>query len=187
MSVISAQDISSAKDSLLKQAILNIAAELQAKNLQLETGAGKLLDPSVEFDKTEGTESPEFSGRVAGQVNGVAYAPVELEKLVLARVRKSLSAPENVEIKLTQGLKVTTKSFDSNTGLLVLNVHFDGNAVAKNNNLESLKSKLVFKNQQAAAEYIKQNAQVDKVDITLVPGWQTWLPILPYTIKIEEK
>jgi hypothetical protein len=187
LSVISNEDIEAAKAALQKEALNQISSQLNSNKLVIQEKAFQLLNPEFKFNHEIGTETPEFSGTLTGLVLGFAYNSEGLNNLVLERIKKSLTAEQEIEIQLRLPLSVAVKTTDFNQELVVLEVHFEGMAIAQNKNLESLPKKLAGKTQSSAAEYIKQNMQAEKVEITLLPGWQKWLPWLSNNIHISLK
>lgn len=187
LSLISAEDVASAKLSLQKLAWAQISEQIKTKNLVLDEKAFLLQNPQFTFDHDIGTETPEFNGNLTAQVVGFAYGQSDLETIVLERIKKSLTSQNEIDVKLGSPLTILLKPVDFNQELVVLEVHFEGVAVAVNKNLDTLPKKLAGKSQNSAAEYIKQNTQTDKVEITLLPGWQRWLPWLSSNIHIGLK
>lgn len=187
LSYITADDMTQAKAQLQRQAVANLTSQMKSQNLVLDEKAVVLQNLQFTFDREVGTETPEFSGQVAAQASILAYDQAQLKQLVLSRISQSLAPSEKVQVKLSSPLGVSVKSFDAASQNMVLEVHFDGAAVADTSSARGISSQLRAKSQAAAASLIKSLVDVDKVEITLTPGWQTWLPLIEKNIKIEIK
>lgn len=187
LSLVSQSDVDQAKEALSDAAFKQVLEALKQKSLTMQKEALNLVNPEISFDQQPGAQAPEFSGSLKAQANGLAYDPKQLEDLVLARVKQSLLASEPVSIKLAQALSISIKSVDQNDGSMILDVHFEGRALAQNPDLQQIKSQLTGKSQPFAADLIKNKASVDKVEITIVPGWQKWLPFFASKINIQNQ
>ncbi|MBL8029985.1 MAG: hypothetical protein JNN11_01930 [Candidatus Doudnabacteria bacterium] len=187
LSYITEEDTNNAKQELKKQVLQNLNSELAAKGLRTEQKALQFSSEQFVFDHPTGTETPNFTGKMSAQADALAYSASDLETVSLERVRQSLASQGDIEVRLNSAIQAEVKSADLNTGLMVLDAHFDGIAVAMPKTLDNLPAVLKGKKQANAAEYIKSNAQVEKVEITLVPGWQTYLPFIEKSINVTIK
>ncbi len=187
LSYISDEDINLAKQQLRQLMLENLNKELSAQGLKVEDKAFQLSSEQYVFDHPAGTEIPNFAGKITAELSALAYKKSDLENVALKRVEESLASQGDIEVKLNSEIKAEIKSVDILNQLMILDAHFDGVAIASSKPLEGLAHKLKGKNQATAAELIKNTAQVEKVEITLTPGWQSYLPFIDQNIKVSIK
>lgn len=185
LSIISQNDINSAKEQLARQVYADLSTEIAKQVLVIDEKAFELVNPQFTFDHEVGTETPEFTGKISAQALGLAYNPGEMEDLVLKRIRQSLAADSKINIKLFSPLKLNLKSLNLASSTMVFEVHFDGLAVADTEGFEGLAEKIKGKSQEEAINIIKSLGEVDKVEITLTPSWMKWLPWLSNKISVN--
>ncbi len=84
------------------------------------------------------------------------------------------------------GVIYKIKNLDVQNGIMQLALHYESNA-KPNIEPKDLQNKLAGKSKQEASDLILSNADVDRVEITVQPAWQSSLPRFASKIKIEVK
>ena len=78
------------------------------------------------------------------------------------------------------------KNIDTTAGIMQLSLHYESKAIPAIATNE-LKNQIAGKDKAEASEFILANPDVDRVEITVQPAWQSSLPRFGSKIQLEVK
>jgi hypothetical protein len=184
LSVISQSDLDSAKTRLQDEALKQVQDKLGSSGGVLEDGA--FMENNVQFttDNPAGAQTPSFTGNLQEAIAGVSFKRDDLTKLIFQRIGQTLDINKTLEQSNPDRTVIKVKSVDVNNGLVVLEVHFEGQAVF-NVNLQNIAPELVGKSLSQVNEILRSKAEIDRVDITLAPSWQKYFPFFVNKIQVS--
>ncbi len=175
LSVISQDDVNLAKSTLEARGLEQVRQKLAQSGLILADKA--FIEDSAQFasDNPTGTQTPSFTASLSAKISGLAFKKEDMATLIFQRINQTLSSNKTLEAKNPDQTDYKAKSFDQANSLVVLNVHFEGQAVY-NIDLKNIAPELVGKTQSEVNEILRSKAEIDRVDIILAPAWQTKFP-----------
>lgn len=184
ISAISKDDLDNAQKDLTKRVVDGINANLAGSNKKLVEGAYNVTVQSFTPDKTEGTEAQSFTAELIVQIVGLAFDETGLKNMVRQRLLVSLGAGKTLQDVGQDSVIYRIKNLDSQNGIMQLSLHYESNA-KPNIEPDQLKNKLAGKSKQEASDVILANPDVDRVEITVQPAWQSGLPRFGSKIHLE--
>ena len=149
-------------------------------------GAYNISVTSFNADKPEGTEAQSFSAELRIIVTGLAFDETALKKMVRQRFLSTLGAGKNLQDPEKDSVIYRIKNLDVQNGIMQLALHYESNS-QPNIEPDDLKNKLAGKSKQEASDLILTNVDVDRVEISVQPAWQSSLPRFSSKINIEIK
>jgi hypothetical protein len=188
ISVIDENDYKSAQEQLKAKAVQQIQEELKSQNLTFLENAHAPFEVS-EFvaDKPIGTESPQFqaTGKVA--VVGLAFNTDDLANLIRNRISATFPSGKHLQDKSQDTVTVKVRGTpDINNGILGLSAHYESSA-SYDLDIGDIRPKIAGKSKEEVSELLLSRPEVDRVDITLSPSWQTSIPRFQAKIKVDIK
>ncbi len=184
LSVISQDDIDSAKKQLQSKAQQEINEKLKSSGLVLTDKAYTFEITQFTTDNAVGAQTPNFSAVLEAKINGLAYNEKDLANLISARIGQTLSSNKTLKFDSEQPFTAKIKNLDMGNELGTINVHFEGQAVF-NVDLPNITPELVGKSQTEVYEILRSKAEIDKVEITLAPSWQKNFPLFVSKIHLN--
>jgi len=184
VSVISKDDLQQAQNSLVKKLADKLRGDLKANNLTLLDDA---LTPTVTgfaTDKPEGTETPSFNAKANVRIQGLAFDQDQLVKLLRDRLALSLSAGQALQDASQDTMTIKVKNLDLVNGVLSLSIHYESKAIPQLD-VSGMRQQIAGKSKEQAGEILLSNPDIEKVDITLSPSWQSSLPRLTSKIHLN--
>lgn len=184
VSAISKEDIDNAQKELTKRVIAGINANLASRNAKLVDGAYNITVTSFVTDKPEGTEAQSFAAELKIAVSGLAFNEDSLKSMIRQRLLSTLGAGKSLQEPEKDSVIYRIKNLDIANGLMQLSSHYESTAKP---NIESkdLKNRLAGKSKQEASDLILSNPDVDRIEITVQPAWQSSLPRFSSKIQLE--
>jgi hypothetical protein len=182
ISVISKDDITAAQNALTKRVIDSINANLAAKNVKLVDGAYTINPTSFITEKPEQTEAQNFAAKLEVNITGLAFDENGLKNMIRQRLVSSLGIGKNLQDASQDAIVYRIKNLDVQNGLMQLSLHYESNS-KPNLQVDDLKNKIAGKTKQEASDLILLNPDVDHVEVTVQPAWQSGLP--RFTSKIH--
>jgi hypothetical protein len=186
ISVVSREDIDNAQKELTKRVIDSINANLAGSGVKLVEGAYNVNVISFIADKPEGTEAQSFTAELKVQVTGLAFDETVLKNMIRQRLLTSMGAGKNLQEPEKDSVIYRIKNLDVQNGLMQLSLHYESKA-KPNIEVDDLKNKIAGKSKQTASDLILANPDVDRVEITVQPAWQSSLPRFGSKIHLEVK
>lgn len=175
LSIISAEDVATAKKQLQEQALNQIKDKLQSQGMVLADRSYNFNILQFALDNPEGTQTPSFGSTLQAHVSGLSFKLSDLNTLITQRISQNLNGNKTLE---QSGINQTTylaKSLDLNNQIAVLSVHYQGRAVY-NIDIINIVPELVGKTQKQVNEILRSKVAIEKVEITLAPAWQKNFP-----------
>jgi hypothetical protein len=183
LSIISPEDIASAKKQLEDQALAQIKEKLSSQGLVLADRAYNLNVTQFVTDNPEGTQTPSFGATLGLQISGLSFNLNDLISLIKQRIVQNLSGNKTLEDSKNGQTIYTAKTLDLTNQIGVLQVHYEGQAVY-NVDVNNITPELVNKSQNEVNEILRSKAAIDKVEITLAPAWQKKFPMFASKINL---
>ena len=137
-------------------------------------------------DKAEGTEAQSFSAELRVVVTGLAFDENGLKNMIRQRLLMSLGAGKNLQELEKDTVIYKIKNLDAQNGIMQLSLHYESNA-KPNIQPSDLKNKLTGKSKQEASDLILSDTDIDRVEISVQPAWQSSLPRFGSKINLEIK
>lgn len=186
ISVISKDDITKAQASLTQSVIDSINNKLKDEQQKLVDGAYTANVANFSTDKPEGTETPTFTAQEQISITGLSINESTLKDMVRQRLIMSLGSNKNLQDAGQDSITYKVKNIDTANGLMQLTLHYESKAIPAldKNNLEA---QIAGKTKSEAGELILANSDVDHVEISLAPAWQTTLPRFGSKIHLDIK
>ncbi len=186
ISVITKEDITQAQDILTKKVVADINNKIKEQQMSLVDGAYTVNVTSFTTDKPEGTEAPTFAAQIQLTVTGLAFNESTLRDMVRQRLIMSLGASKSLQDPNADSIVYKIKNIDTANGVMQLSLHYESKAIPTIAMTE-LKNEIAGKSKSEASELILANPDVDRVEITVQPGWQSSLPRFSSKIQLEVK
>lgn len=184
VTVISQQDLADAQSKLIKKVVEGINANLANRNVKLVDGAYAVNIESLISDKPEGTEAQNFRIELKVNISGLAFDETGLKNMIRQRLLSSLGSGKTLQGIEQDKVIYQIKNLDAQSGLMQLALHYESTA-KPNIEASNLVSKLAGKSKEEASDLILSNPDVDKVEITVQPAWQSALPRFGSKINLE--
>ncbi len=184
VSAISKEDLDGAQKELTKKVVDGINANLAGSNVKLVEGAYNVSVTSFTPDKAEGTEAQSFSAELRVVVTGLAFDENGLKNMIRQRLLMSLGAGKNLQELEKDTVIYKIKNLDAQNGIMQLALHYESNA-KPNIQPSDLKNKLTGKSKQEASDLILSDTDIDRVEISVQPAWQSSLPRFGSKINLE--
>ncbi len=175
ISVVSSDDIDKAKQSLNNSLVESLRSDLAKDNLVLLDGAFNLQQMDFTTDKPAGTESLNFEVASKVHIQGLTFDKSVLASLIRQRVVLTLSSGKTLQDATKDTLSFVVKNFDFTGGTLALSVHYESQ-LDSNLQIGDMKAQIVGKSKQQASEILLADPDIDHIDVTLYPTWQTNIP-----------
>ncbi len=177
-----------------KQAAVDAGKAAAMKDLASKAGKGqKVLEPSFQQSVAKATPNPEVgaespSGTVAVEVSyaQLAVRQSELADLTKAQAQKQVGPDQEVYDDGSGSLQIAAKGEPNESGAQQFSATAKAFAGARVDTA-TLQNELKGKKYGDAVEIAKTKPDVDKVEISLWPGWATSLPSVNKNIKISVK
>ncbi len=186
VSIITKDDFAKAQQSLTEGVVNNINTKLKNNNQLLVEGAYKATVTNFTTDKAEGTEEPSFIAAEQVAITGLAFNESALKEMIRQRFVQSLGSGKTLQDVSDDTVTYKVKNIDTTNGLMQLSMHYESKAIPALE-IKSLQSEIAGKKKSEAAELILSNPDVDHVEISLAPAWQTALPRFNSKIHVELK
>lgn len=186
VSVISKDDITAAQTQLTKKVVDGINANLAGGNNKLVDGAYAANITSFITDKAEGTEATGFTAELKVNITGLAFDEAALKNIVRQRLLMTLGNGKNLQEPDKDSVIYKIKNLDSQSGIMQLSLHYESMAKPTIDQ-NDYKNKIAGKTKQESSDLILSNPDIDKVEITVQPAWQSGLPRFTSKIHIEVK
>jgi hypothetical protein len=186
ISVLTADDVSKAQGALGLQLVDGLRASLKDQNLTLLDGAYKLQTIDFATDKPAGTESPTFEATGHLQLSGLAFSASDVSTIIRQRLTATFGDSRQLQDPSFDTVHYQVQNFDQTTGVLRLSVHFESTAtypVTAND----LVPRVLGKTKQEASEILLSKPEIDRVDITLSPSWQSSIPRFRQKVEVLVK
>lgn len=184
VSVIAKEDLTDAQSKLTKKVVEGINANLAASNVKLVDGAYSITVESFTSDKPEGTEAQNFQVEMKVNISGLAFDETGLKNMIRQRLLSSLGSGKTLQELEKDTVIYKIKNLDAQNGIMQLASHYESTA-KPNIQPNDLINKLAGKSKQEASDLILSNADVDRVEITVQPAWQSDLPRFGSKIHLE--
>lgn len=184
VSVVSQQDLVDAQSKLIRKVVDGINANLVSGKVKLVDGAYSVNIESFTSDKPEGTEAQGYTVELKVNITGLAFDEAGLKNMIRQRLLSSLGAGKTLQEADLDKVIYQIKNLDVQTGIMQLALHYESTAKP---NIEpvDLVNKLAGKSKQEASDLILSNPDIDKVEITVQPAWQSDLPRFGSKIHLE--
>ncbi len=186
VSVITKEDLETAQRELTKRAVESINSSLAGNNVKLVEGAYSVNVESFTADKSEGTEAQSFSAELKASFTGLAFDELALKNMVRQRLLVTLGTGKSLQDVNQDSVIYRIKNLDTQNGIMQLSVHYESKA-KPSIDATDLKNKIAGKSKQEASDLILANNDVDRVEITVQPAWQSGLPRFGSKINLEVK
>ncbi len=184
ISVILQDDIQRAQDELAKAALGQVQEDLALRHLTLIDGAYTITPSEFATDKPVDTETPNFNAKIKLHIQGLAFDQDQLIQLLRERLSMSLSGNQTLQDASQDNVTMKVKSLDLTNGVLALSIHYESKALPQLD-ISGVRQQLAGKSKQEASELLLSNSDIERVDITLSPSWQTSIPRLTSKIEID--
>ncbi len=184
VSVVAKEDLESAQRELTKRAVESINASLASNNVKLVEGAYSVNVESFTSDKAEGAEAQSFSAELKASFAGLAFDELALKNMVRQRLLVTLGTGKSLQDVNQDSVIYRIKNLDTQNGIMQLSVHYESKA-KPSIDAGDLKNKIAGKSKQEASDLILANDDVDRVEITVQPAWQSGLPRFGSKINLE--
>ncbi len=186
VSVVSKEDMDNAQKELTKRVVDGINANLAAREARLVEGAYNISVISYITDKPEGTEGQNFASTLQVNISGLAFNENALKNMVRQRLLTTLGAGRNLQDANVDKVIYKIKNLDLQNGLMQLSLHYESNA-KPNLQQQDIRNKVAGKTKEEASDVILANPDVDHIEITVQPAWQSSLPRFGSKIHLEIK
>jgi hypothetical protein len=186
VSYITETDISKAKEDLKSQLISQLREELKQKQQILVDNSFKTEDVEFSSDKLANTESPTFEVSSVFKLYGLVFSEEQLKDMIRSRLSETLSETEFLADPGTDLVSYRIKNADLETKVASLIVHYESAAIGKVDGA-SLTQEILGKSKEEAGSLLLSHDEIEKVDFTIAPGWQSSIPRFTrnVTIKVE--
>lgn len=184
ISMVSKEDLTQAQNTMIKRLVDDINSRLAGNNVKLVEGAYAVNVESFNSDKPEGTEAQSYSAELKVNITGLAFDEAGLKTMVRQRLLMSLGAGKALQDPSKDTIIYRIKNLDAQNGIMQLALHYESNALPAIS-VSELKNKIAGKSKQEASDLILANPDVDKVEITVQPAWQSGMPRFSSKINLE--
>lgn len=187
LTIVSQNDLNNAKSELANEITSALHEQLNNK-----AGKNKIIESTIkdenissEANKKAGEEAEEFEMKVKVKSSTLSFSEKDYRQMIVKALAGAV--PEGKELVLSADDEISTGTVDSDIdhGLLTLQGTVKTRLAPKIDQ-EELKKSIKGKNRVEAEEIIKQNDQIESVDVFLRPSW--WLkkvPALDQNIEIK--
>lgn len=186
ISQITEDDLNNSQTALTQAVVEAVGNNLKQKNLILPDKAFTIINPQFASDKPAGTPTPTFQAEAKGNISGLALDYTLLIKMIRDRIGRTLSASQQLQDVSLDKANYSVKSLDLATGTMAVSVHYESQALSQVDTSDIL-NRIGGKTKQEASEIILSKTEIDRVDITLSPSWQSTIPRFKQKIKLEIK
>lgn len=183
ISVISTEDVSGAQTALIRSAVDEINRGMK-DNRKLVDGAYAVELQNFTTDKPEGTETTTFNASATVVVRGLAFNESDMREMVRGRLTQTLGEDKTLQDAVNDVMVNKIGKLDFEAGLMQLSLHYESKALPTIDE-QALASSLAAKSQKEAENILLDNPDIEKVEITLAPSWQTDFPRVSSKIKVE--
>jgi hypothetical protein len=184
ISVITQDDILRAQNELNKAALGSILSDLEPQHLTMIDGAYTATPAEFATDKPVDTETPSYNAKIKLRIQGLAFDQDKLVQLLRERLSLSLSGNQALQEADQDNVTIKVKGLDLTNGVLSLSIHYESKAIPQLD-ISGVRQQLSGKSKQEASEILLSNSDIERVDITLTPSWQTSIPRLTNKIRID--
>jgi hypothetical protein len=184
VSIITADDIKSGQQGLTDQLLLKIREELAVNRHKLIDGAYTITQNGFITDKSEGTEAQTFAAEAQVVIAGLAFDEQATKEMLRQRLQMSMAANRALQNISADTITYKVKNIDIPNGVMQLSVHYESKALP-NIDATALRNQVTGKGEDAAKELILNNPDVERVEITVSPAWQSTLPRFSGKIDLE--
>lgn len=185
ISVVAKEDLDAAQSELVKRAVESINSNL-SNNAKLVEGAYTFNVESFTPDKPEGTETQNYSAELKVTITGLAFDESVLKSMVRQRLLTTLGNSKELQDLEKDTVIYRIKNLDSQNGIMQLSIHYESSSKPAIE-VNDIKNKIAGKSKQEASDLILANPDVDRVEITVQPAWQSGLPRFSSKIHLEVK
>jgi hypothetical protein len=183
VSVISSEDITAAQTALIKTAVDQVNSGLP-NDRKLVEGAYTVELQNFTTDKPEGTEATTFNASGTVLVKGLAFNEAELQNMLRARLEESIGEDKTLQPADLDVAVYKINNLDFEAGVMQLAVHYESKAMPVINE-EAMAKELAGKSQAEAEDLLLSDPDIEKVDISLSPSWQTSFPRIASKIHVQ--
>ena len=185
VSVVTKEDLDAAQRELVKRAVEDINSSLSG-NVRLVEGAFTVNVESFTPDQPEGAEVQNFSAQLKVNISGLAFDESTLKNLIRQRLLTTLGTGKELQSQDKDKIIYQIKNLDTQNGLMQLSLNYEtfSRPVL---NADTLKNQIAGKSKQEASDLILANPEIDRVEITVQPVWQSDLPRFSGKINLEIK
>ncbi len=186
ISVITKEDTDNAQKQLIQKMVDNINAGLSDRNVKLVDGAYTINVQSFTTDKPENTETTTFNAELKVTITGLAFDETGLKNLVRTRLLSSLDGNKTLQPLDQDTIIYKISNLDVQNGIMQLSIHYETTDKPTIDPVD-IKNKITGKSKQEASDLILANSDIDHVEITVQPAWQSGIPRISGKIHIEVK
>ncbi len=186
VSVVAKEDLDAAQKELTRRMVESINSSLADRNVKLVDGAYTVNVESFTPDKPEGTEGQSFTAELKATITGLAFDEAALKSMVRQRLLSTLGSGKDLQDINEDTVIYQIKNLDIAAGLMQLSIHYESNSTPAIDT-QDIKNKIAGKSKQEASDLILSNPDVDRVEITVQPAWQSGLPRFASKIHLEVK
>jgi hypothetical protein len=185
VSEVSKEDLDNAQRELVRQAVEEINNGLQDGRKLIE-GTYTVEVQSFASDKPEKTEATNFKADATVKITGLAFNQDDLKSIVRGRLQQSLGSDKVLQDVSLDTIVNQLKSSDFAVGIAQLVVHYESKALPVIDEA-NIVTQLTGKSKPEAEDILLTNPDIEKVDISLAPSWQSTFPRLGSKIHVEVK
>ncbi len=182
LSYVSDQDLGRAQANLGEAAVATLSQQLSGRGLALAGRSFSVENVRFTADRSVGDQNPGFSATLTASSTGIAYRTDELKQVIEQRLKQTL--PENRELEPNPDIRVTLRNYDAASGSAQLLVRYSGQVSASVDTL-AIPGLVAGKSREDAAREVAGRFDVEQVDFTLSPAWQSRLPFISGRISVE--
>jgi hypothetical protein len=182
LTVVSQNDLNSAKAALTQDISNTLHEELKKK-----ADKNRIIDSSIkdevistEVDKKVGDEADSFEMKVKIKSSAISFSEEDFRKMVVEAIQKTIPADKTLNLSPQDEISISGGVTDTSTGLLKLNGTVKTKTIPKIDD-QKLKQDIAGKTKSQAESIIKENKNIQSVDISLRPSW--WLKRIPTSQK----
>lgn len=184
VSMVTKEDLNAAQSDLTKRVVNGINANLSGGNAKLVEGAYTVNVTSFNTDIPEGTEAQNFTAELKVNITGLAFDETALKNMIRQRLLMTLGANKDLQGVNNDQVIYQIKNLDANQGIMQLAIHYESKSKPRIDT-KDLQNKLAGKSKKEASDLILSNSDIEKVEITVQPPWQSGLPRFGSKIHLE--
>ncbi|HEX3095871.1 MAG TPA: hypothetical protein VHQ20_02000 [Patescibacteria group bacterium] len=186
VSVVSKDDLDNAQKELVKRTVDGINSGLTNQSVKLVDGAYTINVTSFTPDKPVDTEATNFTAQLNVTITGLAFDETGLKNLIRQRILGTLGNGKDLQSLDADSIIYKISNLDTTNGVMQLSIHYESNAKPQID-ANDLKNKISGKSKQEASDLILANPDVDRIEITIQPAWQSSLPRFTSKIHMDVK
>ncbi len=186
--LISAEDLQKAKDSLQKQLADKLQALTAAPKYQnYDNVIGKINEPAINFNTAAklGDKVTEFKMAAAAEAAIAAFNTSEIAALAKQKVEESLPDDKQLESFDKNNFQYSIERYDAAKGTADLKIEVAAQMVLKEGTEIIKADRLVGLDRQQLDDYLSSLREVAGYEVKFTPNWINKVPSLIDHIKVE--